>query len=57
LKDVKEWIDNESAEYVLPHLNIRGWFTRSHPPKRENPKNPFTVVIFNVVFGRSNVLF
>jgi hypothetical protein len=30
LIDVNEWIDDECAECVLPHLNIRDWFTRSH---------------------------
>jgi hypothetical protein len=36
LIDVNEWINNECAECVLPHLNIRDWFTRSHPSKGEN---------------------
>jgi hypothetical protein len=36
LKDVNEWIINERAECVLPHINIRNWFTRSHPSKEDN---------------------
>jgi hypothetical protein len=36
LTDVNEWNNNECAEYVLPHPNIRDWFTRSHPSKGEN---------------------
>ncbi len=31
LIDVNEWINNECAEGMLPHLNICDWFTRSHP--------------------------
>ena len=33
---VNEWINNECAEYILPHLNICDWFTRLHPSKGEN---------------------
>ena len=34
LTDVKEWIiNNECSEYMFLHLNIRVWFTRSHPSK------------------------
>jgi hypothetical protein len=36
LTNVNEWINNECAECVLPHLNICDWFTRSHPLKGEN---------------------
>jgi hypothetical protein len=36
LIDVNEWINNECAECVLPHLNIRDWSTRSHPSKGES---------------------
>jgi hypothetical protein len=36
LVNVNEWINNECAECALPHLNIRDWFTRSHPLKGEN---------------------
>ena len=36
LIDVNEWINNECAECMLPHLNICGWFTCSHPLKEEN---------------------
>ena len=36
LMDVNEWIDNECAEFVLPHMNIRDWCIRSHPSKGEN---------------------
>ncbi len=34
--DVNEWINNEYAECMLPHLNICDWFTRSHSSKGEN---------------------
>jgi hypothetical protein len=37
--DVIEWINDECAECVwcvLLRLNIRDWFTRSHPSKGEN---------------------
>ena len=36
LIDVSEWINNECAKCVLPHLNICDWFTRLHPSKGEN---------------------
>ena len=36
LTDVKEWINNKCSEYMFLHLNIRAWFTRSHPSKEEN---------------------
>ena len=36
LTDVKESINNECSEYMFLHLNIRVWFTRSHPSKGEN---------------------
>jgi hypothetical protein len=36
LMDVNEWADNECAECVLPHMNIRDWCIRSHPSKGEN---------------------
>ena len=35
LMNVKEWISHECAECVFLHLNIRVWFTRSHPSKGE----------------------
>jgi hypothetical protein len=35
LTDVNDWIIGEYAECVIPHLNIRNWFTRSHPSKGE----------------------
>ena len=35
LIDVNEWIDKECAECMLLRLNIRVWFTRSHPLKVE----------------------
>ena len=33
--NVNEWIDKECDECVLPQLNFRDWFTRSHPSKGE----------------------
>ena len=36
LIDVNERINNERPECVFPYLNIRYWFTRSHPSKGEN---------------------
>ena len=36
LTDVKEWISNECSEYRFLPLNIRVWFTHSHPSKGEN---------------------
>ena len=36
LTDVNEWINNECAECAFPRLNIRDWFTRSHPSNGEN---------------------
>ena len=34
--DVNEWINNECAESMLPHLNIPNWFTHSHLSKGKN---------------------
>jgi hypothetical protein len=36
LIDVNEWNDNGCAACALPRMNIRDWFTRSHPSKGEN---------------------
>ena len=33
---MKKWISNELSEFMFLHLNIRHYFTVSHPPKGEN---------------------
>ena len=50
LIDMNEWINNERAECVLPHLNIRYSFTRSHPSKGDRA----CVIRRGVIIGQKN---
>ena len=51
LIDVNKWINNECDECVLPYLNIRDWFARSHPSKGENHTERAYIFLFTLSYS------